>query len=71
VTKSNKKNKKKGKPSQEKKKVIDGGDASKGQATIDDHAEIANPHYILFKNYYGDVYAKYVSPYDGYISWSI
>jgi hypothetical protein len=47
------------------KKIANGSDASKGKATNDDHAGIANPHYILFNDYYGDVYAKYVGPYDG------
>ena len=65
VSKAKKKNKKKAKPAQEKKKVIDGGNASKGKTTNDDHAGIANPHYVLFKDDYGDVYAKYVGPYDG------
>jgi hypothetical protein len=27
-----------------------------------------NPDYVLLKDYYGDVYAKYVGPYDGYMS---
>ena len=71
VSKAKKKNKKKAKPAQEKKKVIVGDDASKGKVTNDDHAGISNPHYVLFKDYYGDVYAKYVGPYDGYIAWSI
>jgi hypothetical protein len=30
-----------------------------------------NPHYVLLKDYYGDVYAKYVGPYDGYIEYTI
>jgi hypothetical protein len=30
-----------------------------------------NPHYVLLKYYYGDVYAKYVGPYDGYIEYAI
>jgi hypothetical protein len=30
-----------------------------------------NPHYVLLKDYYGDVYAKYVGPYDGYIEYAI
>ena len=30
-----------------------------------------NPHYELFTDYYGDVYARYVGPYDGYVAWSI
>ena len=71
--KANKKNnKKKEKPAQEKiKKFIDGGTAPKGKATNDDQAGLDNPHYVLFKDYYGDVYAKYVGPYDGYVAWSI
>jgi hypothetical protein len=28
--------------------------------THDEFAGIANPHYVLFHDYYGDVYAKYV-----------
>ena len=66
-----KKNKKKTKPAQAKKNTIVGGDATRGKATHDDFAGIANPHYVLFRDYYGDVYAKYVGPYDGYIAWSI
>jgi hypothetical protein len=30
-----------------------------------------NPHYVLCRDYYGNVYAKYVGPYDGYIEWTI
>jgi hypothetical protein len=30
-----------------------------------------NPHYVLLKDYYGDVYAKYVGPHDGYIEYAI
>jgi hypothetical protein len=30
-----------------------------------------NPHYVLLKDYYGDVYTKYVGPYDGYIEYAI
>jgi hypothetical protein len=30
-----------------------------------------NPHYVLLRDYYGDVYAKYVGPYDGYIKYAI
>ena len=33
--------------------------------------DLTNPNYILYTDYYGDVYAKYVGPYDGYIAWSI
>jgi hypothetical protein len=42
-----------------------------GKATRDDLVGIANPHYVLFCDYYGDVYAKYVVPNDGYVAWSI
>jgi hypothetical protein len=42
-----------------------------GKTTRDDLAGIVNPHYILFRDYYGDVYAKYVGPNDGYGVWSI
>jgi hypothetical protein len=70
--KKNKNNKKKkAMPAQAKKDPIVGGDATRGKATHDDHAGIANPHYVLFCDYYGDVYAKYVGPNDGYVAWSI
>ncbi|KAK1681137.1 hypothetical protein QYE76_041985 [Lolium multiflorum] len=69
--KAKKANKQKAKPAQEKKKDITNGEAPKGNTTNDDNAGIANPHYVLFKDYYGDVYAKYVGPYDGYVAWSI
>ena len=62
-------NKKKTKPTQ--KKVITNDEAPKANIINDDDAGIANPHYVLFKDYYGDVYAKYVGPYDGYVAWSI
>jgi hypothetical protein len=42
-----------------------------GKATHHDLAGIANPHYVLFRDYYGDVYAKYVGPNNGYVAWSI
>ncbi|KAK1607255.1 hypothetical protein QYE76_030928 [Lolium multiflorum] len=69
--KAKKANKQKAKPAQEKKKDITNGEAPKGNTTNDDNAGNANPHYVLFKDYYGDVYAKYVGPYDGYVAWSI
>jgi hypothetical protein len=70
--KKNKKNKgkKKAKPAQAKQDVV-GGNATRGKATHNDFAGLANPHYVLIRDYYGDVYAKYVGPYDGYIAWSI
>ena len=69
--KAKKANKKKAKPAQEKKKVVINGDAPKAKTINDDDAGIANPHYVLFKDYYGDVYAKYVGPYDGYVAHAI
>ena len=39
--------------------------------TRSDFAGSTNPNYILYTDYYGDVYAKYVGPYDGYIAYSI
>ena len=65
-----KKNKKKTKPAQAKKDNVVSGNAN-GKATHDDFAGKTNPHYILFRDYYGDVYAKYVGPKDGFIAWSI
>ena len=66
-----KNNKKKAKPSQAKKNDVVGGDATRGRATHDDFAGIINPNYVLYCDYYGDVYAKYVGPYDGDVSWYI
>ena len=34
-------------------------------------AGVNNPHYVLCRDYYGDVCAKFVGPFDGYIDWSI
>ena len=66
-----KKNKKKAKPAQAKKSTIASGDATRSKTTRNDFAGIANPHYILYVDYYGDVYAKYVGPYDGYVARAI
>ena len=71
VAKKKKKNKKKAKPAQAKKSTIASGDAIRSKTTRNDFARIANPHYILYVDYYGDVYAKYVGPYVGYIAHSI
>jgi DNA repair exonuclease SbcCD ATPase subunit len=65
-------NKKKEMPAQAKNKtVFCGNKASKGNVTKKDHTGLDNPHYELFADYYGDVYARYVGPYDGYIARSI
>jgi hypothetical protein len=36
-----------------------------------DFARKYNPMYVLCRDFNGQVYAKYVGPYDGYIAWSI
>jgi hypothetical protein len=71
VAKKKKKNHKKKAKSAQVNDSIVSGDATRGKATHNDFAGIANPHYVLFRDYYGDVYAKYVGPNDGYIAWSI
>jgi hypothetical protein len=40
-------------------------------ATHNNFARKYNPHYVLLRDYYGDAYAKYVGPYDGYIEYAI
>ncbi|KAK1649981.1 hypothetical protein QYE76_067786 [Lolium multiflorum] len=67
VPKSHKKNNyKKEKPAQDKnKKVTNNGKASRGKATSGDRTG-PNDHYALFVDYYGDVYANYVGPPNGY-----
>ena len=73
VAKKKKKNKskKKAKPSQEKKNDTSSGEAARGNSTRSDFAGPTNPNYILYTDYYGDIYAKYVGPYDGFIAYSI
>ena len=68
--KKKKKSKKKAKPSQDKKNGTSSGEATRGNSTRSDFARHANPNYILYTDYYGDVYAKYVGPYDGFITYS-
>ena len=58
-------------PAQAKNKVFGGNKAPKGNVPKKDHTGLDNPHYELFTDYYGDVHARYVGPYDGYIAWSI
>ncbi|KAM0872543.1 hypothetical protein ACQ4PT_038661 [Festuca glaucescens] len=61
-----KNNYKKEMPAQEKnKKVTNDGKVPKGKATSGDRTG-PNNHYALFKDYYGDVYAEYVGPRNGY-----
>ena len=65
-----KKSNDKAKPAQAKTSIA-GGDATRGKTTRSDFAGHNNPNYILYVDYYGDVYAKYVGPYDGFIAYSI
>jgi hypothetical protein len=65
---NNKENK--AKPAQAKTSIA-GGNATRGKTTRSDFAGHNNPNYILYVDYYGDVCAKYVGPYDGYIAYSI
>ena len=58
------------KPAQAKTPIAD-GNATRGKTTRSDFAGHNNPNYFLYVDYYGDVYAKYVGPYDGYIAYSI
>jgi hypothetical protein len=53
-------------PAQAKsKKVTNVGKAPKGKITCGDRTG-PNNHYTLFTDYYGDVYAEYVGPNNGY-----
>lgn len=61
------KKKKKAKPSQVKKTDTSSKDAMRGNTTRSDFAGPANSNYILYTDCYGDVYAKYVGPYDGFM----
>ena len=47
---------------QAKRVNIASGSATRGKTTSDDFAEKTNPYYIIFVDYYGDVYAKFVGP---------
>ena len=66
-----KKKNKKGKPAQAKEKVIASGDAARGETSRNNSAGPNNPHYILFEDYYGVVYATYVGPNVDFIDCSI
>ena len=65
-----KKSNTKAKPAQAKTPIAS-GNATRGKTTRSGFAGDANPHYILYVDYYGDVYAKYVGPYDGYVAHAI
>ena len=66
--KKNNNKKKKDKTTQARKDPIVGNNATKGKVTQNDFAGITNPNYILYCDYYGDVYAKYVAPYVDFIA---
>ena len=56
------------KPAQAKTSTA-GDNATRGKTTRSDYAGHKNPNYILYTDYYGDVYAKYVGPYEGFIAY--
>ena len=56
---------------QTKKTNISSGGATKGKTTRDDFAGKGKPHYILYVDYYGDVYANFFGPRDVSIACSI
>ena len=47
---------------QAKKVNIASGGVTSDKTTSDDFAGKSNPHYILYVDYYGDIYAKFVGP---------
>ena len=49
-------------PPQAKRVNITSGSATRGKTTSDDFAGMTNPYYIIFVDYYGDIYAKFVGP---------
>ena len=67
-----KKNKnKKANPAQAIKISIASSVVTRDNTSRSDFAGTNNPHHILYVDYYGDVYAKYVGPSDGVIKYSI
>ena len=67
-----KKNKnKKAKPAQATKISIASGVVTRDSTPRSDFAGTNNPHHILYVDYYGDIYAKYVVPIDGFVQYSI
>ena len=67
----NKKKAKKVNPAQAKKTPTTSGVVIRDNTPRSDFAGTNNPHHILFLDYYGDVYAKYVGPNIDYIAYSI
>ena len=71
VAKKKKNNKKKAKPAQAKSITIATGSVTRDTTTRNNSAGAKNPHYILFDDYYGVVYATYVGPNVNFIDRSI
>ena len=71
VAKMKKKNKKKAKPEQARSIAIASGSVTRDTTTRNNSAGTNNPHYILFEDYYGVVYATYVGPNVDFIDCSI
>ena len=71
VAPKKKKKTKKAKPAQAKKTPIASGVVIRDNTPRSDFAGTNNPHHILYVDYYGDVYAKYVGPSVDYIAYSI
>jgi hypothetical protein len=47
------------------------GQARNSGPTHNNSAGEYNPHYVLCRDYYGNLYAKYVGPWDDYVEWAI
>lgn len=58
-------------PAQAKVNNIASGNATRGKPTRNDFAGDTNPNYALYVNYYGNVCARYIGPFDGFIAYSI
>ena len=69
--KNKKKETKKNTPAQAKKMPTTSGVVIRGDTPRSDFAGTNNPHHILYIDYYGDVYAKYVGPKVDYLAYSI
>jgi prefoldin subunit 5 len=64
-------NVKKTTPPQAKKITTPNVNATRGTHIRDDFAGDNNPNYSLYTNYYGNVCARYIGPYDGFIHYAI
>ena len=69
--KNKKKKTKKNTPAQAKKNIIASGGVIRDETTRIDFAGINSPHHIIYVDYYGDVYAKYVGPNVDFIAYFI